>query len=442
MVQVRSSDYSYVGQFESLQSSEDDQAPAWLKSLRREAFREFETLGFPTTRNEDWKYTNVAPIARQKFALAGRTGAETASSLVPDFPGLNFYGGLCVGRAPSGEGLPDSIRVMSLASALRDSPELIEPHLNRQSAERPNGFVALNNAFLRDGGFVHVPAGAATPSPIVLSFAADSGPTPSMANPYNLIVLGEGARATVIEQYGGGDGVYLTNAVTEIVIGPGARLDYFKVQAEGTRAYHVGTTNATLARNSEFSSFSLDIGARIGRNDLSVRLDGEGAACEMNGLYIASENHHVDNHTSVDHRSSFTPSRQLYKGVLAGSARGVFNGKVIARRGTHQVDAQQANNNLLISDKAMIDTKPQLEIFADDLKCSHGATVGQLDAEQIFYLASRGIGPGQAKRILTYGFATSIVAKVADSRIRDHLMTLVDGEFSKFAESGAFEEAR
>ena len=332
--------------------------------------------------------------------------------------------------------------MMGLASALRDSPELIEPHLNRQSAERPNGFVALNNAFLRDGGFVNVPAGATAPSPIVLSFAADSGPTPCMANPYNLIVLGEGARATVIEQYGGGDGVYLTNAVTEIVIGPGARLDYFKVQAEGTKAYHVGTTNATLARNSELSSFSLDIGARIGRNDLSVRLDGEGAACEMNGLYIASENCHVDNHTSVDHRSSFTPSRQLYKGVLAGSARGVFNGKVIARRGTHQVDAQQANNNLLISDKAMINTKPQLEIFADDLKCSHGATVGQLDADQIFYLASRGIGPGQAKRILTYGFATSVVAKVADSRIRDHLMTLVDGEFAKFAESGAFEEAR
>ena len=168
----------------------------------------------------------------------------------------------------SGEGLPDSIRVMSLASALRESPALIEPHLNRQSAERPNGFVALNNAFLRDGGFVHVPAGTAAPSPIALSFAADSGPTPCMANPYNLIVLGEGARATVVEQYGGGDGVYLTNAVTEILIGAGARLDYFKVQAEGTKAYHVGTTNATLARNSEFSSFSLDIGARIGRNDL------------------------------------------------------------------------------------------------------------------------------------------------------------------------------
>ena len=194
MVQVRSSDYSYAGQLESLQSSEDDRAPAWLKSLRREAFREFETLGFPTTRNEDWKYTNVAPIARQSFALAGRTGAEAASSPVADFPGLSFYGGLCVGRAPSAEGLPDSIRVMSLASALKDSPELIEPHLNRQSAERPNGFVALNNAFLRDGGFVHVPAGAAAPSPIVQSFAADSRPTPCMANPYNLIVLGEGAR--------------------------------------------------------------------------------------------------------------------------------------------------------------------------------------------------------------------------------------------------------
>ena len=442
MVQVRSSDYSYAGQFEGLQSGEEDSAPAWLKSLRREAFREFETLGFPTTRNEDWKYTNVAPIARQKFSLAGRNGVEAASSVIPEFSGLSFHGGLCVGRSPSGEGLPGAIRVAGLASALRDAHELLEPHLNRQTIERTNGFVALNNAFLRDGGFVHVPAGETAPSPILLSFDADSGPTPCMANPYNLIVLGEGARATVIEQYGGGDGVYLTNAVTEIVLGTGARLEYFKVQREGDKAFHVGTTNVTQGRNSEFSSFSLDLGARIGRNDLSVRLEGEGASCEMNGLYIASDSSHIDNHTSVDHRSSFTPSRQLYKGVLAGNARAVFNGKVIARRGTHQIDAQQSNNNLLISDKAMVDTKPQLEIFADDLKCSHGATVGQLDADQIFYLASRGIGPGQAKRILTYGFATSVVTKVSDSRIREHLMALVNEEFAKFAESGVFEEAR
>ena len=440
MVQVRSRDHSYLQEFESFQSGEDDGTASWLKSLRREAFRDFETLGFPTLRDEDWKYTNVAAIARQNFSLASGLGEH--SQTTPGFPGLIFSGGRCLDINETDKALPNSVEVSALASVLRDQPELVKRHLSERSVPYSNGFEALNAAFLHDGGVVRIPAGVKVETPILLSFYAEDRAVPSMAHPHNLIILEPGARVSVVEQYGSGQGANLTNAVTEIVIGEGARLDYCKVQTEGAGAYHVGTTNVILGRNSEFSSFTLDLGARIGRNDLSVTLDGDGAFCEMNGLYIASGSSHIDNHTSVDHEGSFTPSRQLYKGVLAGNARAVFNGKIIARRGTHQVDAHQTNNNLLLSDKAMVDTKPQLEIFADDLKCSHGATVGQLDEEAIFYLASRGIGPGEARRILTSGFAKAVVGKVTDLRVRDYLIALVDEKLISCANAGAFEETR
>ena len=438
MVQVRSSEHSFVSEFEALQAREQGSTPQWLQSLRRDAFREFESLGFPTTRDEDWKYTNVAPIARQRFTLA-RAGDYPDSSISSlDFPGLRFVGGKCA----SSDGLESDalpIEVTSLARALGDSTKAVEGRLAVNPAHVTNGFVSLNRAFLEDGGFIRVPTGVAASTPILLSFLADDSPTPSMAHPHNLIIIEKGATATVIEHYGSAEGVYLTNAVTNIVVEEGARLAWYKVQEEGPEAFHIGTTNVTLARDSAFTSFTLDLGARIARNDLSVTLEGEGAECTMNGLYVASANGHVDNHTSVDHTASFTPSRQLYKGVLTDNARAVFNGKIIARRGTHQVDAHQTNNNLLLSDRSMVDTKPQLEIFADDLKCSHGATVGQLDEEAIFYLASRGIGSAQSRRILTYGFAEAVLALAPDTRIREYMSGLVREKLTRCAESGAFE---
>ena len=438
MVQVRSSEHSFVSEFEALQARDPGSTPQWLHSLRRDAFREFESLGFPTTRDEDWKYTNVAPLARQRFTLARAGDYPDPSISSLDLPGLRFFGGRCT----SNVGLEDDalpIEVTSLARALGDSYKAVEGRLAVNPAHVTNGFVSLNRAFLEDGGFIRVPAGVTAPDPILLSFLASESPTPSMAHPHNLILIEKGATATVLEHYAGGKGVYLTNAVTNIVVEEGARLAWYKVQEEGPEAFHIGTTNVTLARGSAFTSFTLDLGARIARNDLSVTLEGEGAECTMNGLYVASANGHVDNHTSVDHTASFTPSRQLYKGVLTDNARAVFNGKIIARRGTHQVDAHQTNNNLLLSDRAMVDTKPQLEIFADDLKCSHGATVGQLDEEAIFYLASRGIGPAQSRRILTYGFAEAVLALAPDTRIREYMSGLVREKLTRCAESGAFE---
>ncbi len=438
MVQVRSSEHSFVSEFEALQTREEGSTPDWLQSLRRDAFREFESLGFPTTRDEDWKYTNVAPIARQRFTLARAADYPDSSISSLDVPGLRFVGG----KYASSVGLEDNalpIEVTSLAQTLSDSSKPVEGRLAVNPAHITNGFVSLNRAFLEDGGFIRVPAGVMPSTPILLSFLANESPTPSMAHPHNLIIIEKGASATVLEHYTSGDCVCLTDAVTNIVLEEGARLAWYKVQEEGPETFHIGTTNVTLARDSAFTSFTLDLGARIARNDLSVSLEGEGAECTMNGLYIASANGHVDNHTSVDHTASFTPSRQLYKGVLTNNARAVFNGKIIARRGTHQVDAHQTNNNLLLSDRSMVDTKPQLEIFADDLKCSHGATVGQLDEEAIFYLASRGIGPAQSRRILTYGFAEAVLALAPDPRIREYMSGLVREKLTRCAESGAFE---
>ena len=425
MVQVRSSEHSFVSEFEALQARDQASAPDWLQSLRRDALREFETLGFPTTRDEDWKYTNVAPLARQRFTLA-RSGDYADSSISSlGVPQLRFVGGKCVPDTGSNQDSTGPFEIMALARALGASPHATKVHLAPNPSHVANGFVSLNRAFIEDGGFIRVPAGVNSSNPVLLSFLAEQAPTPSMSHPHNLILIEKGATATVLEHYASGDGVCLTNAVTNIVLEEGARLAWYKVQEEGPEAFHIGTTNVTLGRDSAFTSFTLDLGARIARNDLSVTLEGEGAECTMNGLYVASGNSHIDNHTSVDHTGSFTPSRQLYKGVLTDNARAVFNGKIIARRGTHQVDAHQTNNNLLLSDRAMVDTKPQLEIFADDLKCSHGATVGQLDEEAIFYLASRGIGPAQSRRILTYGFAEAVLALAPDTRIREYMSGLV-----------------
>ena len=439
MVQVRSSEHSFVSEFEALQAREQSSAPEWLHALRQDAFREFESLGFPTTRDEDWKYTNLAPLARQRFTLAQGSDYAGSSNSPLGTPHLRLVGGKCVAEDELAEGAAGPAVVINLARAMIDSPEVTKSLLTPTPSHVANGFVSLNRAFLEHGGVVRVPAGAHVESPILLSFLAAQAPTPSMAHPHNLIVIEKGAASTVVEHYAGAAAAYLTNAVTNIIVEDGARLDWYKIQEEGPEAYHVSSTNVTLGRNSSFTSFTLDLGARIGRNDLSVNLEGEGAECTMNGLYVASGNSHVDNHTSVDHTGSFTPSRQLYKGVLTDNARAVFNGKIIARRGTHQVDAHQTNNNLLLSDRSMVDTKPQLEIFADDLKCSHGATVGQLDQEAIFYLASRGIGPDQSRRILTYGFARAVLALAPDAKIRDYMSSLVQEKLSRSARSGAFE---
>ena len=427
MVQVRKGRETYLTQFNSLHSDPGTQAPSWLRRIREEAITRFKEIGFPTTRDEDWKYTNVAPIARAEFVPSwecsnGRqpsAGVTDSTAKSHGWIELAFVGGDFASALSSVPELPTGARVMSLASALVQEADLVQPHLARYADIRENGFVALNTAFIRDGAFIYVPEGVTLEVTIHVLFSASTGGEATVSYPRNLIVLAEGSRAVVMESYEGpGQGPYFNNVVTEVVLGSEARLDYYRLQREGPEAYHVSATRVDQGQDSRFTSFYMDLGGRLGRNDLKVSLRAEGSSCSLNGLYLTGDHQHIDNHTTVDHQSSFTPSRQLYKGILDGHSRAVFNGKIIARKGTHQVDAHQTNKNLLISEDSQVSTKPQLEIFADDLKCTHGATVGQLDEEALFYLNSRGIGQEAARLFLTYGFAQGVLSQIESDEIR------------------------
>ena len=417
-VQVRRAHEAYTSQFESFTNDPGTAAPEWLSRFRAKGFARFEAHGFPTTRHEDWKYTNVASIGRTRYVHArdctdaAPSKAEVEGLFIgePGWSSLVFLNGIFNDKLSSI--VHDSVG--SLAGAI-DS-ETVRKHLGSYADLESNGFIGLNSAFIEDGAYVHLPAGVCLDSPIHLVFVT-SAEEAVVTYPRNLIVLEKGSRAAIIESYIG-DGPSFTNTVTEAVVGEDARLEHFKLQREGGEAFHIGTTQVHQGRNSRASVFSLDVGARLGRNDLNVDMEGEAGESVLNGLFITNEGQHIDNHTSVDHASSFTRSRQLYKGILDGRSKAVFNGKVVARQGTHQVDAHQTNRNLLLAERAEVNTKPQLEIFADDLKCSHGATVGQLDDEAIFYLNSRGVSAEDARRFLVRGFAQEVIDTVGIEKVK------------------------
>jgi Fe-S cluster assembly protein SufD len=280
----------------------------------------------------------------------------------------------------------------------------------------------LNTAFIASGAFIFIPAGVEVESPVHLLFLSDGRDASVVSFPRVLIVAESGSKATVIESYSGvAEGAYFTNAVVEINLADGARLNHYKVQRESAEAFHVATTQATLGSASSFNSTTITLGARLSRHDINVVLDHEGAECRVDGLYLVGESQHTDTHSLIDHRQPHCTSHQLYKGILDGKSRAVFNGKVFVREGAQQTDAKQTNRNLLLSNEARVDTKPQLEIFADDVKCAHGATVGQLEEEELFYLISRGLNPDLARNLLTYGFAEEVIEKIKVESIKAQL---------------------
>lgn len=399
----------------------------WVSRIRSEALDRFVQAGFPTPRDEEWKYTNVAPIARQVFNPVGpnRQDGLAVEDLGPVlFDGLEAYravfvDGLFNAELSNLDELPDGIRVTGLARALeREAPE-IEPLLDRDVVVRDHGFAALNAAFLADGAIVRISQGVAAPRPIHLLFLTTPRSDSLLITPHNLIVAESGSQATVIEHYGAlGDTMYLTNAVTQVWAKPNAGIDYYRVQQESSRAYHVGGTYIRQDRESRFVSHAVDLGGLLVRNELKCALEGERAECELNGLYFVDGRRHVDNHTFVDHAQPRCTSREFYKGVLDGRGRAVFSGRVLVRPDAQHTDAGQLNKNLLLSRDAEIDTKPQLEIYADDVKCSHGAAVGQLDLDALFYLRSRGMDEAAARSLLTYAFANDVLRRFKLSPVR------------------------
>jgi Fe-S cluster assembly protein SufD len=405
--------------------------PAWAARLSEGAFEAFEREGFPTTEREDWKYTNVSALARATFEPAPRDGAGVDVGALPDrlIPESAqttavFVNGHFRPELSSLTGLPEGVVVADISSALSDHESLLREHLARAADPSSNSFTALNTAFLGAGALIYLPAGARLTSPLHLLFVARQtvGQTQPLISPRVLLVAEADSSATVVEDYeSADDAAHLTNTVVEVFVGERARVVHYKRQAEGLSAFHFAATHAELAAGGSYDLTTVTQGARLSRHDISVRLLAEGAECRVDGLYIAGAGQHADTHSTIDHVAPRCNSHQLYKGILDGDGRAVFNGRVFVRRDAQQTDARQTNKNLLLSADARVDTKPQLEIFADDVKCSHGATVGQLEEEELFYLLSRGLHPELARNLLTYGFAEELINKIGIDSIKRRL---------------------
>ena len=424
----------YVEAFDAHQATDVTQQPSWVRELRRKAIDRFEQLGFPTGRrgNEEWKYTNVRPIVEATpmpistdgAAGVGLTPLPLSSGL--DLPHrLVFVDGVYADGLSYTQGLPEGVAVSSLAEALTGEGQVAQ-HLARHAEFQDSAFTALNTAFIRDGAYLHVPDGVAVTEPVLLLFLTTGHHDDALVQPRVLLTTGRQAEIKIVQSfYGPAKGRYLTNAVTEMVVGDAATVQLYRVQQESIDAFQVHTTEVELGRDSSFSSVALDLGGSIVRNNLNVRLSGVGASCMLNGLYLASGTQHVDNQVLVDHRVSHTTTRQIYKGILGGSSRTAFHGGITVRPDAQKVDAQQQDRNLLLSNRAEADAKPAFWIYADDVKCSHGATCGKLDESAMFYLRSRGLDERQARTMLTQGFANEVVSAIPSEPLRETLGELV-----------------
>jgi Fe-S cluster assembly protein SufD len=397
----------------------------WLVRARHAALERFAERGFPTRRDEEWKYTDVTAIEKRAFtALPQKPDSAATPAGHGAYPGhrLVFVNGRYSPAHSSLGRLPAGVVLASLAVAIERSPDRLQPFLGEDSNH--TAFGALNGAFLTDGLYLHLASGTALEEPIHLFFVAEG--MGAAIYPRNVIVAREGAQATVIEHCVGRPGAStFTNAVTQIALAANAKVDHYKLQQEPLRAFHIAGIHAVQGRGSRFSSHSISLGAAIARNDITTAFDAEGCEAALNGLYLAAGRQHVDHHTRIDHAKPKGTSREYYRGLLAGASRGVFNGKVVVHAQAAGTDAHQLNRNLLLSKNAEVDTKPQLEIFADDVKCTHGATVGQLDEDELFYLRSRGIEEGVAKSLLVYAFARDVIERIGVAPLRERLEELL-----------------
>ena len=419
----------YLEQFEEFIQGDAKLAPRSVNDMRRTAIERFAGLGFPTTKNEDWHFTSTAPIAEHEFTfVSARTGDVLRADLEPfGFGGdawhtAVFVNGRFAPELSSLERLDPRVRVLSLADAWAQAPDLTARIGTIVTDAEHHAFTELNTAFMPDGALVHVAKDVLLRQPIHLLFMTDAHAAKTVMYPRNLVVIDRGARATVLESYVAlSDASYFTNAVTEVSVADGATLEHYKIQREGRRAFHVGTIEATQARDSHYISFSFATGASLARSNVYTKLAGAGCGSTLNGLYMLDGEQHCDHQTKIEHVAPNCFSREVYKGILDGRSHGVFNGKVYVHPAAQKTDGKQTNNTLLLSPQAQVDTKPQLEIFADDVKCTHGATVGKLDELALFYMKSRGMDAETARRLLIYAFAADVLETIEQQEIREGL---------------------
>ncbi len=420
----------FVADFERRSSLLPGSATPSLALARRRALDQFATSGFPSPHEEEWKYTNVNPIAGHQFESPPRPGPGASAALVAalDFGSaafehlLVFLDGHFTPSLSRIGTLPGGATVANVAEVLAQNPARIEPYLGGSETAAP--FTALNSAFVADGAFIHVPRGVVLDAPLHLLYLSTRAD--AVTQPRTIIAAEEGAQVTVLEHYSGTDrATYFTNAVTQVSVAPNASVEHYKLQQEGDAAFHVAAIQVQQQRDSRFASHSLALGGVLARTEIAVHLADTGCECVLNGLFLASGSQVLDHHTRVEHAHPHGTSREFYRGILDDQSRGVFAGRVIVHQGAQKTDAHLANHNLLLTPEAEVDTKPQLEIYADDVKCGHGTTVGQLSDDMLFYLRSRGIPKDLARALLTYAFAHDVIGRITLAPLRARVEDLL-----------------
>jgi Fe-S cluster assembly protein SufD len=404
----------------------------WLRKLREDAFARFCETGFPTTHDEDWRFTNVSAIAKTQFSLPRETEPQLSKSdprswrMEGSAAQLVFVDGRFSRELSFIDSLPAGVEISGLKDQIATKPEAIEAHLGRYLAIQRDPFSALNTAFLEDGAYVLVRRGKVLEGPIHLLFVSTAGDAPTMSHPRNLLVFEDESQGTVIEEYVSvGGGTVLSNSATELIAGENATVSHYMIEREHRSAFNVSTLRIEQGRTANVASHSLLLGGGLVRNNVHPVLAGEGGECLINGLFVGEGRQHLDNYMYVEHAKPHCSSRQFYNGILDGHAHGVFHGRIVVHKDAQKTDAKQTNRNLLLSDDAQIDTKPQLEIYADDVKCTHGATIGQIEENALFYLQSRGIDELSARRLLLLAFASECLDRMKPGVAREHSERLI-----------------
>lgn len=428
---------SYLEGFNQFKNLEVSKDLKWLNELREKAVNTFSELGFPTTRDEDWRFTNLAPISRNTFQLVENGKADLRQEDIKSFYSreldsylLVFIDGKFVSEFSDLDGLPEGVIVSGLSEALQRHESKIVEYLGRFANFENESFIALNTAFFEDGVYVYVPKSTILEKPVYALYITSSGDAQSLNNPRNLIIVEENSELKILEHYvSTSENVYLSNVVSEVVVGENSNVEHYMLEFESAKAFNISTLRVQQERNSNITSHSVLLGGAIVRNNVHPVLAGEGCNSLINGLYMSTDRQHMDNFMRVEHASPHCDSRQFYNGVLDKRSRGVFHGRIIVHEGAEKTDAKQTNRNLLLSDTAQIDTKPQLEIYNDDVKCTHGATIGQMDDNAIFYLQSRGISKREAQSIMLQAFTSENLSNMSLDPVKIFLERKINGWF-------------
>ena len=426
----------YLNNFDEFESGLNGGASKPIHSIRKDALENFSRLNFPTTHEEEWRFTNITPLLKHNFKPAVEKKEvdmkEIEKFLFNKMKGhrLVFVDGIFDESLSDLKDLPKGVIACSMAKAIEDDLPQLKEHFGKYADYKSHIFTALSAAFTNDGAFVYVPDGKIIEDPVHVLFVASSGDGKKLIQPRNLFVVGKNAQARILEHYCAlSEEIYFTNVVTEIAALENSVVDHVKLQEESKKAFHIARMEVDQEKNSSFSSHSVSFGGDISRNDFNSRFNDSGGECALNGLYMISGTQLFDVHSMIDHAKPYCNSHEHFKGILDDKSRAVFNGKVMVRQGAQKTNAFQENNNIILSNDALVNTKPQLEIFADDVKCSHGATVGQLDADSMFYLKSRGIGEDKARIILLHAFASDVVKEIKISAVHDYIEDILENRF-------------